>query len=134
MIYHEIIYDSIAKQTSPPCCPPYERSRGQCLRSPASLLAAISCHCLTAFITCQNVCNQISHHMRQNAYYHNLKWTLEDLLPCYCYTIKTNSRTICSQVSQPASADKWATCTLTTVWHQNSEPGSCAVWVSYRQI
>jgi len=21
----------------------------------------------------------------QNAYYRNLKWTSEDLLPCYCY-------------------------------------------------
>jgi len=32
-------------------------------------------------------------HMRKNAYYSNLKWTFEDLLPCYCYVIKTNSRT-----------------------------------------
>jgi len=32
-------------------------------------------------------------HMRQNAYYRNLKWTSEDLLPCYCYTIKTKSTT-----------------------------------------
>jgi len=24
-------------------------------------------------------------HMQQNAYYRNLKWTFEDLLPCYCY-------------------------------------------------
>ena len=29
--------------------------------------------------------------------------TFEDFLPYYCYTIKTNNRTICSQVSQPAS-------------------------------
>jgi len=26
--------------------------------------------------------------MRQNAYSHNLKWTFEDLLPCYFYAIK----------------------------------------------
>ena len=32
--------------------------------------------------------------MRQNAYSHNLKWTFEDLLPCYCYAIKTRSTTI----------------------------------------
>jgi len=38
----------------------------------------------------------------------NLMWTLEYLLPCYCYTIKTNSRTIRSQVGQPASACKGA--------------------------
>jgi len=25
-------------------------------------------------------------------------------------------------------------CMLSTAWHQNSEPGSCAVWVLYRQI
>ena len=42
-------------------------------------------------------------HMRQNAYYGNLKWIFEDLLPCYCYAINTNSRTIRSQFSQPAS-------------------------------
>jgi len=89
---------------------------------------------LSPCIICQDVCVQTAHHMRQNAYYRNLKWSLEDLLPCYCYTIKTNSRTIRSQVSQPASADKWATSKLTTAWHQNSEPGSCAVWVSYWQI
>jgi len=33
-------------------------------------------------------------HMRQNAYSHNLKWTFEDLLPCYRYAIKTKSSTI----------------------------------------
>jgi len=43
--------------------------------------------------------------MPQNAYYHNLKWTREDSLPCYCYEIKSNSGTICTQVSQLASAD-----------------------------
>ena len=67
--------------------------------------------------TCQDVCFQTAHHMRQNAHYRNLKWTLEDLLPCYCYKIKINTRTIRSQVSQPVSADKWATYKLTTVWH-----------------
>jgi len=40
-------------------------------------------------------------HMQQNAYYHNLS---EPLLPCYCYAIKTNFKTILPQVSQPASA------------------------------
>ena len=33
-------------------------------------------------------------HMWQNAYYRNLKWTFEDLLPCYCYAVKTKSTTI----------------------------------------
>ena len=41
-------------------------------------------------------------HMRQNAFFRNLKWTLEDSLSSNCYAIKTNSRTICSQVLQPA--------------------------------
>jgi len=39
-------------------------------------------------ITCQDVYVQTSHHMRQNTYYRNLKWTLEDLWRCYCYTIQ----------------------------------------------
>jgi len=30
----------------------------------------------------------------QNAYYRNLKRTFEDLLPCYCYAIKTENTTI----------------------------------------
>ena len=38
--------------------------------------------------------------------YCNLKLTFEDLLPCYCYAIKTKSTTIRQQVSQPASAGK----------------------------
>jgi len=38
--------------------------------------------------------------MRQNAYDRN--WTFEDLLPCYCYAIKSNDRTIRSQALQPA--------------------------------
>jgi len=43
-------------------------------------------------------------HMRQNTYDCNLKWTSADLLPCYCYAIKTNDRTIRSQALQHASA------------------------------
>jgi len=45
-------------------------------------------------------------HLWKNAHYRNLKLTSEDLLPCYCYAIKSNSRTILSQVSQSASAGK----------------------------
>ena len=56
---------------------------------------------LSRCITCQDVCVQQLHAQ-------NLMWTLEYLLPCYCYTIKTNSRTIRSQVGQPASACKGA--------------------------
>jgi len=46
-------------------------------------------------------------HIRQNACYRNLKRTFED----FCRVLlrnKTNSRTIRSQVSQPASAGKGA--------------------------
>ena len=39
--------------------------------------------------------------MQQNAYCRNLS---EPLLPCYCYAIKANFKTILPQVSQPASA------------------------------
>jgi len=55
----------------------------------------------------QDVCVQQSH-AEKHINYHNLKWTLEGLLPCCCYTIKTNIRTILSQVWQPASAGKGA--------------------------
>jgi len=47
-------------------------------------------------------------HLRKNAYYVNLKWSFEDLLPCYCYATKTHSRTIRQLVSQPSSAVKRA--------------------------
>ena len=37
-----------------------------------------------------------------------LKWNFEDLLPCYCHTIKTNSTTVRTQVWQPTFAGKGA--------------------------
>jgi len=36
-------------------------------------------------------CVLFSSHMRQNAFHPYLKWTFGDLLPCYCYAIKTYS-------------------------------------------
>jgi len=42
--------------------------------------------------TCQDVCVQQSHAAKR--YCRNLKWTFEDLLPCYCYAAKANSRTV----------------------------------------
>ena len=48
-------------------------------------ISAIRSHCLPAWkIT----------GLRQNAYYRNLKWTHEDSLSCYCYEVKSNSKTI----------------------------------------
>jgi len=44
--------------------------------------------------------------MQQNACHRNIKWTFADLLPCYCYAIKTNSRIIRSRLSQPTSSGK----------------------------
>jgi len=79
--------------------------RSRCPRSPASLLTAISSACLAALSAKIPAFNS---HTRKNASYLNLKWTLEDLLPCYWYTTETNSETICSQVWQPASAGKGA--------------------------
>jgi len=46
--------------------------------------------------------------MQQNGYHSNFKRIFEDLLPCYCDAKKDNSRTIRSEVSQPASAGKEA--------------------------
>jgi len=75
-------------------------------------------------------------YMRYNASHRNLKYIFEYLLPCYCYATKANSRTIRSQVSQPAAAGREANLVnfkLITAWHQNSEPDSFVVEVSYRQ-
>jgi len=77
-IHHEIIYDAVMKKTHRSRFPSFERSGGQCPRSPASLLTAISSHCLAALPAKMSAFNS---HMRQNVYYRNLKWTLEDLLP-----------------------------------------------------
>jgi len=56
--------------------------------------------------TCQDVCVQQSHAAKR--FCRNLKLTFEDLLPCYWYATKANSRTIRSQVSQSAFAGKGA--------------------------
>jgi len=68
-------------------------------------LTAVGNHCLAVLLT-KYVCFQQSHTAKRLL--RSSIWTLEDSLPCYCYAIKTNSRTICSQVSQPASAGKGA--------------------------
>jgi len=60
-------------------------------------LIAINSHCRVALLAT----DVFSNHMWLNAYHPNLKWTL---LPCYCYAMKANFRTIHTQVSQPASA------------------------------
>jgi len=54
-------------------------------------------------------------HMRENAYHRSLKWTFEDLLPCYCYAIKTNSRKTASKFRNlPLQAMEriWVNCNL----------------------
>jgi len=62
-----------------------------------------ACHCLAALPAKMCAFNSF---MQQNACYRNIKRTFADLLPRYCYAIKTNSRTIRSRLSQPASAGK----------------------------
>jgi len=52
-------------------------------------------HCITCYR-----CLRSTVTMQQNAYRCNLS---EPLLPCYCYAIKANFKTILPQVSQPAS-------------------------------
>ena len=63
-----------------------------------------ACHCLAALSAKTSAFNSL---MQQNASHRNIKWTFADLVPCYCYAIKTNSRTIRSRLSQPTSAGKW---------------------------
>jgi len=62
-----------------------------------------ACHCLAALLAKMSALNSL---VQQNACYRNIKWTFAGLLPRYCYAIKTNSRTILSRLSQPASAGK----------------------------
>jgi len=55
---------------------------------------------------------------------------------CYCYTLKANSRKkgrTFRNLPPQAKEWTWVSCKLATAWHLNREPGSCAVWASYRQ-
>jgi len=69
------------------------------IRYKSMWLSAIRAHCLPAL-------HAFNTGMRQKAYHCSFKWTREDSLPCYCYAIKSNSRAICTQVSQLTSADR----------------------------
>jgi len=62
-----------------------------------------ACHCLAAWLAKMCTFNSL---MQQNACYRNVTWTFADLLPCYCYALKTNSRKIRSRLSQATSAGK----------------------------
>jgi len=89
-----------------------------------------ACHCLAALTAKMCAFNSL---MQQNACYQNITWTFADLLPCYCYAMKTNSRAICSWLSQPASSGKGGDmCELQAhhnlTLHCNCEPDSYAVW------
>jgi len=102
LIYHEITYDAVVKKT-PPTRLPLWKVRGQlpafwrpCL--PLSTVT-VSLHYLPRSLRSTITCGKTHE-------YRDLKWIVEDLLPWYCYTIKTNSRTIPSQVWQPASTGK----------------------------
>jgi len=94
-----LINDKITYEKTP--LPSLEKSGIQCHRSPTPLFAAISSHCLA---TLPGKMSAFKSHLQQNGWYRHLKWTFEDLLPCYYYTIKTNCETIRSQVWQLAPA------------------------------
>ena len=72
------------------------------------LFIQYKCACLTLSlsrcITCHDVCVQQSHATKRLLPYHEVNF--ENLLPCYCYAMKTTSKTIRAQLSQPASAGK----------------------------
>jgi len=74
-------------------------------RCKTTCLSSVSSHCLVKLPAKMSALNS---HMQQNAFYRYLKWTFEDLLPCYCEAIKINKRQIRSHVSQPTSAWKKA--------------------------
>jgi len=92
---------------------------------------AISSRCLTTLPTKISAFN-FNSYMRQKACYGDLKCIFEDLLPCYCYETKVNSRKIRSRVSQPASARKESNLVngkLITARYRNSGPDLCSVSV-----
>jgi len=62
-----------------------------------------ACHCLAALPAKMCAFNSLT---QQNTCYRYIEWTFAGLLSRYCYAIKTNSRTICSRLSQTASAGK----------------------------
>jgi len=64
LINHKITYGAVIKKTPLPRCHFFERSGGQCHRSPASLLTVISSHCLAALPANMSAFNS---QMRQNA-------------------------------------------------------------------
>jgi len=63
-VSHKIAYDAIMKKTLLPPCPSFVKLGGQCHRSPASLLTAISSHHLADLPTKMS---EFSNYMRQNA-------------------------------------------------------------------
>jgi len=61
----------------------------------------------------------------------------EPLLSCYCYAMKAILELTAPKFRNlPLQAVErtWVNCKLKIAWHHNSEPGSCAVWASYRKI
>jgi len=59
--------------------------------------------------------------MQRNTYDRNC--TFEDLLPCYCYVIKSNDRTIHSQALQHASDVVETVTSETDTWKFETETG-----------
>jgi len=96
------------------------------LRSLPLLAVTVSQHSLPEM-------SAFNSHMQQNAYDRN--WTFEDLLPCYCYAIKSNDRTIRSQALQPASAGEVANMGKLQAHHFRTPEHQTYIYaVSYRQI
>ena len=102
----EIIYDAVMKKTPPLQLLLFWKDRGA-VPPLFGVPAYRYQHSVSRCITCQDGCVQQSH-AEKRINYRNMKWTLEDWLPCNCYAMKTKGTTIRSQVSQPASEGKGA--------------------------
>ena len=113
-----------------PRCPSFVRSGGNATLSGVSAYhyqqsLSWSIACLRTTVTW---CGR-----RKTLKYCNLKRTLEDLLPCGCYTIMTNSKTIRLQVWQHASAGvgfPFGVGTYVEVWGTPSVAVACEEWLS----
>ena len=88
---------------------PQRRPYPICTSSHSIKLRAFLLSAVTALLQCppRRLCSTATCPKRL-LFDHYLKWTFEDLLPCYCYAIKTNDNTIRLLVSQLASAGKRA--------------------------
>jgi len=102
------------------------------LRRPCLPLSAvtISLHYLPRCLRTKVTCGKTPNIMTWSEHY---KICCHVIVTQWRPTVKKSARKF-DNLPPQAKGRIWVSCNLTTAWHQNSEPGSCAVWVSYHKI